>query len=97
MQDGADAHRYQRVTRFGSGNSDGAQDLGVRAPMSGRVIALPVKSGDRVEANQPLVVMESMKMEMPLCAPGAGVVGQILVEVGSQLSAGQVLMELVAE
>ncbi|KAB7619439.1 acetyl-CoA carboxylase biotin carboxyl carrier protein subunit, partial [Verminephrobacter sp. Larva24] len=46
---------------------------------------------------QPLVVMESMKMEMPLCAPGAGVVGQILVEVGSQLSAGQVLMELVAE
>lgn len=97
VQDGADAHRYQRVTRFGSGNSDGAQDLGVRAPMSGRVIALPVKSGDRVETNQPLVVMESMKMEMPLCAPGAGVVGQILVEVGSQLSAGQVLMELVAE
>ncbi|WP_265685653.1 acyl-CoA carboxylase biotin carboxyl carrier protein subunit [Verminephrobacter eiseniae] len=61
------------------------------------MIALPVKSGGRVEANQPLVVMESMKMEMPLCAPGAGVVGQILVEVGSQLSAGQVLMELVAE
>ena len=97
VQDGADVHRYQRVTRFDNGNGNGAQDLGVRAPMSGRVIALPVKSGDRVEANQPLVVMESMKMEMPLCAPGAGVVRQILVEVGSQLSAGQVLMELDAE
>jgi len=97
VQDGAHAVRYQRITRFGSGPGEGAQDLGVRAPMSGRVIALPVKSGDRVESNQPLVVMESMKMEMPLCAPGAGVVGKILVEVGSQLSAGQVLMELDAE
>lgn len=96
IQDGAETYRYQRITRFG-GKSDGAaQDLWIRAAMSGRVIALPVKSGDRVEAHQPLVVMESMKMEMPLCAKGAGVVGRILVEVGGQLSAGQLLMEIEA-
>jgi len=96
VQDGADVHCYQRVTRFGSAQAGRPADRKVRAPMSGRVIALPVQAGDKVVANQPLLVMESMKMEMPLCAPDAGVVGQILVEVGSQLSAGQVLMEIEA-
>ncbi len=40
--------------------------------------------------------MESMKMEMPLCASGPGRVARILVDVGAQLSAGQVLVELEA-
>lgn len=94
LQDGADVYRYQRITRFDAAGADAAADLWIRAPMSGRVIALPVAAGDRIEAGQPLVVMESMKMEMPLEAKGAGTVARVQVEVGSQVSAGQVLMEV---
>ena len=96
IQDGADAWRYQRVTRFNAAGAADAEGLQLAAPMSGRAIAVPVAVGDIVEAGATLVVMESMKMEMPLCTEGAGRVARILVEVGAQLSAGQVLVELEA-
>ena len=94
VQDGADAWRYQRVIRFDSADDAGDSGLQLFAPMSGRAIALPVVVGDAVEVGTALVVMESMKMEMPLCAGGAGRVARILVDVGAQLTAGQLLVEL---
>ncbi|WP_332813485.1 acetyl/propionyl/methylcrotonyl-CoA carboxylase subunit alpha [Ramlibacter sp.] len=96
IQDGADAWLYRRVLRFERAGEGGAEDRLVRAPMSGRVIALPVAEGEQVGAGAPLLVMESMKMEMPLCARSAGRVARVLVEVGAQLSAGQLLVELEA-
>jgi acetyl-CoA carboxylase biotin carboxylase subunit len=96
LQDGADSWRYQRVTRFHAAGAADVEGLQLTAPMSGRVIAAPVAVGDVVEAGATLVVMESMKMEMPLCAAGAGRIARILVEVGAQLSAGQVLVEMEA-
>src|SRR5690606_13569913 len=41
----------------------------IKAPMPGTVLKILVKPGDAVEANQALVIMESMKMEMTLSAP----------------------------
>jgi acetyl/propionyl-CoA carboxylase alpha subunit len=96
VQDGADAWRYQRVMRFDRAGDAGEDRLRLLAPMSGKAIALPVAVGDVVEPGATLLVMESMKMEMPLCATGAGRVARILVDVGAQLSAGQVLVELEA-
>ncbi|MEO7150304.1 MAG: biotin carboxylase N-terminal domain-containing protein [Burkholderiaceae bacterium] len=97
IQDDANAWQYQRVQRFARAGEGSGEDLQVRAPMSGRVIAVPVAEGDLVKAGTPLLVMESMKMEMPLCATGPGRVARLLVEIGSQLSAGQLLVELEAE
>ncbi len=96
IQDGADAWLYRRILRFERVGQGGAGERQIRAPMSGRVIALPVAEGDPVEVGTPLLVMESMKMEMPLCARSAGRVARLLVEVGAQLNAGQVLVELEA-
>ncbi len=97
IQDGANTWHYQRVQRFPRAGQGGGEELQLRAPMSGRVIAMPVAEGDLVTAGMPLLVMESMKMEMPLCATGSGRVARLLVEIGSQLSAGQLLVELEAE
>lgn len=66
----------------------------MRAPMSGRVIAVMVGEGDAVERGQTLAVMESMKMEMPLAAPSTGRIARLLVQEGMQLNAGQVLIEV---
>jgi 3-methylcrotonyl-CoA carboxylase alpha subunit len=64
------------------------------APMPGRIARIAVEVGERVRSNQPLLVLEAMKMEHIVDAPHAGVVQQVCVEVGQQVAAGAVLLEL---
>ena len=60
----------------------------VTAPMPGTVLRVLVAAGDRVEARQPLVVLEAMKMETPLLAPYDADVGAVHVEEGDTVAAG---------
>ena len=60
------------------------------APMPGTVIGVHAESGATVEAGQPLLVLEAMKMQHTITAPGAGVL-DVAVQVGQQVSAGDVL------
>ena len=64
------------------------------APMPGTVIRVVVAEGDRVEARQPLVVLEAMKMETPVVAPYEAVVRAIHVAAGDRVAGGAVLVEL---
>jgi 3-methylcrotonyl-CoA carboxylase alpha subunit len=64
------------------------------APMPGRIVKVTVSAGDRVAQNQPLVVLEAMKMEHVVEAPHAGVVGELRVKEGDQVSAGEPLLTL---
>jgi acetyl/propionyl-CoA carboxylase alpha subunit len=64
------------------------------APMPGTVIRVVVAEGDRVEARQPLVVLEAMKMETPIVAPYEAVVRAIHVAEGDRVAGGAVLVEL---
>ncbi len=66
------------------------------APMPGTVIAVPVESGASVEAGQTLLVLEAMKMQHSISAPGDGVV-EIAVTVGQQVAAGDVLAVVSSE
>lgn len=66
----------------------------VEAHITGTVWKIEVAVGDRVEAEQPLVILESMKMEMPVEAPEAGVVESIAVEPGQAVEEGEVLLVL---
>jgi acetyl-CoA carboxylase biotin carboxyl carrier protein len=66
----------------------------VSAHITGTVWKIPVKVGDSVEAEQPLVILESMKMEMPVEAPAAGKVSQVLVTEGQAVEEGDVLVVL---
>ncbi len=69
-------------------------DLGVRSPMTGRVVAVHVQEGDIVEKNQPLVVVEAMKMEHVLRAPRAGQVRKVACQAGQLVEGGAELVEL---
>jgi propionyl-CoA carboxylase alpha chain len=60
------------------------------APMPGTVITVHAESGTEVEAGQPLLVLEAMKMQHAISAPTAGLL-EVAVEVGQQVSAGDVL------
>ena len=70
--------------------SDGA----LRAPMPGKIVAVQVKPGDKVEKGRPLVVLEAMKMEHVLPAPFDAVVAELPVKVGDQVSEGVLLAKV---
>ncbi|WP_037359289.1 acetyl/propionyl/methylcrotonyl-CoA carboxylase subunit alpha [Amycolatopsis orientalis] len=61
------------------------------APMPGTVVRLAVSAGDTVQAGDPLLWLEAMKMEHRISAPADGVVAELPVEVGQQVEVGAVL------
>jgi 3-methylcrotonyl-CoA carboxylase alpha subunit len=66
----------------------------VKAPMPGKVLALPVAAGETVTKGQTLAVLEAMKMEHALAAPRDGVVETVAVQAGAQVGDGDVLVTL---
>jgi biotin carboxyl carrier protein len=64
----------------------------VIAPMPGRVVRVLVKPGDQVTARQGLVVVEAMKMENELRAPGEGTIRDVRVREGASVEAGAILV-----
>jgi acetyl-CoA carboxylase biotin carboxyl carrier protein len=66
----------------------------VVAHITGTVWQIRVSVGDTVEEEQAVVVLESMKMEMPVEAPEAGRVASIVVEEGQAVEEGEVLLTL---
>lgn len=66
----------------------------VRSELAASVFKIEVAVGDRVEEGQPLVVLESMKMEIPVVAGRAGTVEEILVSEGEVVEEGAVVARL---
>jgi biotin carboxyl carrier protein len=66
----------------------------VQAPLPGLVLELKVKEGDSIQAGQPLVVMEAMKMENVVPAPHTGTVRRIHVAAGDSVGEGDPLVDV---
>ena len=64
----------------------------ITAPIPGQIVSILVKVGDSVEAGQVVLKLEAMKMENDLAAPASGVVEEIAVSEGADVSGGQLLM-----
>jgi len=62
------------------------------APMPGTVITVHVNVGDKVSQNQPLLILEAMKMEHTISAPSAGIVSDILFQSGEMVDDGAELI-----
>ena len=63
------------------------------APMPGVIVKLLVEPGCVVERDQPLLIMEAMKMEHRICAPAAGTVGEFYFAAGDSVDGGEELLQ----
>jgi propionyl-CoA carboxylase alpha chain len=61
------------------------------APMPGTVVSVLAQAGQQVEAGQPVLVLEAMKMQHTVSAPQAGTVTDLAVTAGQQVAANDVL------
>ncbi|TBU86697.1 acetyl/propionyl/methylcrotonyl-CoA carboxylase subunit alpha [Phytopseudomonas dryadis] len=84
-------HRFDPIAAAEAGN---AQQGGLSAPMNGSIVRVLVEVGQRVEAGTALVVLEAMKMEHSIRAPGAGTVKALHCSEGELIGEGAVLVEL---
>ena len=73
-------------------NEDNPMEVGANIP--GNIIKVLVKEGETVAANQPIAVIEAMKMETNIIAREGGVVERIYVSEGQQVKAGEMVAKL---
>lgn len=63
----------------------------VKAPMVGKVLAVKVQVGQKVEEDEEIFVLEAMKMEIPIASPATGTVQEIKVAAGQSVESDAVL------
>ena len=63
----------------------------VLSPLPGLVATVHVNTGDAVTAGDPVVTLQSMKMEIPITAEGDGTIAEILVNEGDEIDTGAVI------
>jgi pyruvate carboxylase subunit B len=68
--------------------------LDIPAPMAGSIMEVLVAVGDQVTKGQEILIIESMKMEIPLESPAAGTVEELLVAPAQRIDEGQLLLRL---
>jgi methylmalonyl-CoA carboxyltransferase small subunit len=74
-------------------DSNVAEDKVCRSPVAGIVVRVNAQLGQQIQANDPLLVLEAMKMETNITSPVAGKVKVINANVGDGVQVGQVLVE----
>lgn len=94
-----DGHTYPleivpRTARRATGPGAGGVEADLTAPMPGKILEVKAAVGGVYEAHAPLIVMESMKMEMTLSAPGPVRIREIMCAEGELVEMGELLVRL---
>ncbi len=91
---GSDRARLTRIDPLAHAGEADEHGGRLTAPMSGTVVAVFVKAGDRVERGAPLVVLEAMKMEHTIAAPANGRIVAVNFAVGDRVAEGADLVDV---
>jgi len=79
------------------GDDDQGNSGNLTAPMPGTVVTVSVNVGDVVTKNQPLLILEAMKMEHTISAPDDGIIEQVLYQAGEMVEDGAELIIIRSE
>jgi biotin carboxyl carrier protein len=83
---GARGRKQNRINQKGESLA-----TSVEAPMVGKILRIEKQAGDHVDEDEVVIVMEAMKMEIPIVAPVAGTLKEIMVSPGQAVEAEQAL------
>lgn len=83
-----------KSTGAASSTSQGAGSIKVEAGAAGKVFKIEASVGQKIEKGGTVVIVEAMKMEIPVVAPKEGTIASIDVAVGDMIEAGQILATL---
>ena len=83
--------RLNRIRAFGTMGGIGIMSAEVLSPLPGLVATVHVKTGDAVASGDPVVTLQSMKMEIPITAESDGTIAEILVSEGDEIDTGAVI------
>ena len=86
--------RAQQPTSPQAMKADPSDPRQIGASMPGMVVTIAVQVGDPVKKGQTVLSLEAMKMETTLHAEVSGIVAQVLVQPGSQVDAGDLLIRI---
>jgi 3-methylcrotonyl-CoA carboxylase alpha subunit len=87
-------HYADPMAHAGETEAEGGR---LTAPMPGKIVAVLVGKGDKVEKGKPLLIMEAMKMEHTIAAPADGIVDEVRYAVGDQVAEGAQLLAFKTE
>ncbi len=82
------------IDSVAAGHGPAPGESAVTAPMPGTVIRVEVEPGDVAQPRRPLVVLEAMKMEIPVSSPFGGTVIAVHVSAGDRVAGGALLVDL---
>lgn len=82
------------LDRLGFKTGAAAAEGLLNAPMPGKILEIMVNEGDEVEKDQPLAILEAMKMENELKAPISGTITSISADVGQSLEKNSPILEI---
>ncbi len=88
------SYRLQHIGLRVTGHADDNDGGNLQAPMPGKVVAVNIAAGDRVEKGQTLMVVEAMKMEHAITAPVAGEVAEVCYSVGDGVDERSTLIRM---
>jgi len=86
--------REKRLRAALGGQPAQSGEFHLKAPMPGLVVAVPVEEGQKVEKNDVLLILESMKMQNELVSPRKGVVSRVRVKTGDSVDQRQTLLSV---
>ncbi len=89
---GVAAAAPKRAKRAGGGSSSGGGSGQVTVPMQGTIVKVLVEVGQAVEAGQPVVVLEAMKMENQISADVSGTIAEVKVSAGDTVGGGDTVV-----
>ncbi len=91
VRPGGEAALAEALARASGAHGSGES---IKAPMPGRVVKILVAPGDEVQADQPVAIVEAMKMENEIRTQRAGRVAKVGAVAGDTVDGGAVLVEL---